>query len=67
MMIFMNRLSTATFYDTIVEELVRKLVKRLVDGKLGQKVLNIQLHAKVLLPSCVGKFAKPCREICHPV
>jgi hypothetical protein len=52
---------------TVVEELVKKLVKKLVDEKCGQKVLNIQLHTEVTLPSYVGKFAKLCRESCHPM
>jgi hypothetical protein len=52
---------------TLVEDLVKKLVKRLVNEKFGRKILQIQPHAKAILPSCVGRFAKPCREICHPV
>jgi hypothetical protein len=52
---------------TLVEELVNKLVKRLVDEKYCQKVSKIQWYVKEVLPSCVGRFAKPCREICHPV
>jgi hypothetical protein len=52
---------------TLVEELVKKFVKRLVDEKCCRKSLKIQYYAKEVLPSCVGKFAKPCREICHPV
>jgi hypothetical protein len=51
----------------VVEELVKKLVKRLVDEKYRPKILNIQLYAKAVLPSCVGKFAKPCREVCQAV
>jgi hypothetical protein len=52
---------------TLVEELVKKLVEKLVDEKCDQKISIFQPHTKVVLPSCVGKFAKPCREICHPV
>jgi ethanolamine utilization protein EutQ (cupin superfamily) len=51
----------------LVEELVKKLVKKLVDEKCSQEFSIIQCHAKEVLPSCVGKFAKLCREICHPV
>jgi hypothetical protein len=52
---------------TVVEELVKELVKKLVDEKCRQKVLNIQAYAKAVLPSYVGRFAKLCRERCHPM
>jgi hypothetical protein len=52
---------------TLVEELVKKLVKRLVDENHSQKFLKIRLLANEVLPSGVGGVAKPCREICHPV
>jgi hypothetical protein len=48
-----------------VEELVKRLVKRLVDEKHCPKVLEIQCYAKAILPSYVGRFAKPCREVCQ--
>ena len=67
MNVFMKNFSTATEYATLVEELVKKLVKKLVDEKYSQKIMNIQRHAKVSLPSCVGRFAKPCREVCQAV
>jgi hypothetical protein len=53
--------------ETVVEDLVKKLVKRLVDEKYGQKSLKTQSHAKAVLPSYVGRFAKLCRERCHPM
>jgi hypothetical protein len=52
---------------TVVEELVKKLVKKLVDEKRGPKTSKFQPHVKSGLPSGVGRFAKPCREICHSV
>jgi hypothetical protein len=50
---------------TIVEELLKKLVKRLVDEKYGQKFLEIQLLTKAGLPRYVGRLAILCRESCH--
>jgi hypothetical protein len=47
---------------TLVEELVKRLVKKLVDEKRGQKTLYLQPHRKVALPSEVGRFAKRGRE-----
>jgi hypothetical protein len=52
---------------TLVEGLVKRLVKKLVDEKHRPKVLKIQCYAKMALPSYVGRFAKPCREVCHPM
>jgi hypothetical protein len=52
---------------TFVEELVKRLVEKLVDEKCPRKISNFQIHAKMALPSRVGKFAKRGREICHPV
>jgi hypothetical protein len=47
---------------TLVEELVKRLVKKLVDEKRGQKTLYLQPYRKVALPSEVGRFAKRGRE-----
>jgi hypothetical protein len=52
---------------TVVEELVKELVKRLVGEKYGQKSLEIPSVTKAVLPFYVGKFAKLCRESCHPM
>jgi hypothetical protein len=52
---------------TLVEEFVKKLVGKLVSEKCQQKTTSFQIHTNVDLPSCVGKFAKRGREICHPV
>jgi hypothetical protein len=52
---------------TLVEELVKDLVKDLVDEKCGQKAPKIQPFARAALPSYVGRFAKLCRESCHPM
>jgi hypothetical protein len=49
----------------LVERLVKKLVEKLVDEKNGQKLSKIRIDGKPVLPSCVGRFAKLCREICQ--
>jgi ribosomal protein S17E len=52
---------------TLVEELVKRLVKKLVGEKYQQKTSNFQIYTNTALPSRVGRFAKRGREICHPV
>jgi hypothetical protein len=51
----------------VVEELVKKLVEKLVDEKYGPKVLKIEPFTKDILPSYVGRIAKLCRGSCHPM
>jgi hypothetical protein len=50
---------------TLVEEVVKKFVKKLVDKKCYRKILHIQFHANEVLPSYVGNFAKLCMESCQ--
>jgi hypothetical protein len=47
---------------TLVEELVKRLVEKLVDEKRGQKTLYLQPYRKAAPPSEVGRFAKRGRE-----